>query len=89
MTTYDRYQIIAAAKEAGITYSGMMPEIFDSQEMLERFANIMFEAGRKAENEACELACAEIRVIVEGNHQWTALHVQEQCIDAIRARATK
>ncbi len=29
-------------------------------------------------------ACAEVRVIVDGNHQWTALHVQDQCIEAIR-----
>lgn len=66
MTT--REQIIAAAKETGITYSGAMPEIFNSQDMLDKFYTIAFNAGgdelRKQLAEAL-LACKVKDEIIE------------------------
>ena len=56
MTTHDRDAVIAAAKEAGITYSGTTPEIFDSQDMLTSFYAIAFEAGRQSVDTPVALA---------------------------------
>lgn len=78
MTTHE--QIIAAAKEAGISYSGKMPEVFDSQDMLTKFYAIAFEAGRQAEREEC---CS----IVFG--QCGSDNVAQRTVDAISARGTK
>ncbi len=72
MTT--REQIIAAAKEAGITYSGTMPEIFDSQDVLAKFYAIAFEAGRVAEREACAALCDEIAEADNG--YWCAMTIR-------------
>jgi hypothetical protein len=67
----------------------MMHEAADEIESLREQLALAFEAGRVAEREECATVCEEIRVVVDGNHPWTALHVQNQCIDAIRARSTK
>jgi hypothetical protein len=87
MTTHDRDKVIAAASDAG--FSVAQTHWDDERLVIERFYAIAFEAGRVAEREECAKVCEEIRVIVDGNHPWTALHVQNQCIDAIRARSTK
>ena len=87
----NREKLIALAQKAGFTIESGKAQgtiIVEGdgglcETTLGAFAYLVAAAEREAYIEAC----AEVRVIVVGNHAWTGLKVQEQCIDAIRARA--
>ena len=57
----NREEIIAAAKEAdpGFCPGGLVPlsDRLVGFEAVERFSNIMFEAGRRAERDECAKVC--------------------------------
>ena len=72
-------QSIAWAREAGWTGP---EENVTYVAMLERFAALAYEAGRKDENEACAKVCNELVLEHPGRADLTA----KQCADAIRAR---
>ena len=69
-------QVIAWAREAGLEEMWDLSPRFVG--LLERFATLAYEAGRKDENEACAKVCEELG--------YYAKHGGWGCADAIRAR---
>ena len=72
-------QVIAWAREAGDA-EGLSEFFFHP--VIERFAALAYEAGRKDENEACAKVCEEYQDSVD-RHKWPNGY---ECAAAIRAR---
>ena len=51
------------------------------------FAFRAWEAAEQAERIACELRIAKTQVLIEGNHEYTALKVQQMMMDAVSMRS--
>ena len=89
----NREKLIALAQKAGFTIEAGKAQgtiiVEGDGGLCETTLGAFAELVAAAERQACIEACAEVRVIVNGNHKWTGLHVQEQCIDAIISRSNK
>ena len=76
-------QVIAWAREARLAEHTHPYQLWSaSDDGLERFAALVYEAGRKDENEACAKVCEGYQDAVD-RHRWPNGY---ECAAAIRAR---
>lgn len=73
-------EINQIAEECGLCDS--VPVLYTEE--LQAFFLRGIEMGRKMQRESDEAAVANVAVLVTGNHGYTALKVQEMCMEAIR-----
>ena len=77
-------QVIAWAREAGYEFNSLGATYTSGRlaDLLNSFASLAYEAGRKDENEACAKVCDAAQLFGNIDERWAA----KCCSDQIRAR---